>query len=71
MPPSHAGEDFMRAFLGSVAAAIIVAVVAMFALDTAWRPSDKAFSSSTGARVSYDNDNHNLVGKDWYSSRRF
>lgn len=61
----------MRAFLGSVAAAIIVAVVAMFALDGAWRPSDKAFSSPTGARVSYDNDNHNLVGKDWWSSRKF
>jgi hypothetical protein len=61
----------MRAFLSSVAAAIIVAVGAMYALDGVWRPSDKAYSSPTGARVSYDNDNHNLVGKDWYSSRRF
>ena len=59
----------MRAFLGSVAAAIIVAVVAMFALDGVWRPADKAYTSKTGARVTYDD--YNLVGKDWYSSRKF
>ena len=58
----------MRAFLGSVAVAIIVAVVAMFALEGAWSPADKAFTTSS-ARV--DNDSHNLVGKDWWSSRKF
>jgi len=58
----------MRAFLGSVAAAIIVAVIAMFALEGAWRPADKAFTT-TGARITHDS--HNLVGSDWYSSRRF
>jgi hypothetical protein len=58
----------MRTFLGSVAAAIVVAVVAMFALDGAWRPADKAFTT-TGARVTHDG--HNLVGKDWHSSRQF
>jgi hypothetical protein len=58
----------MRAFLGSVAAAIIVAVIAMFALDGAWRPADKAYTTS-GARITHEG--HNLVGKDWASSRQF
>jgi len=58
----------MRAFLGSVAAAVVLAVVAMYALDEAWRPADQAFTTS-GARVTHDS--YNLVGKDWYSSRNF
>jgi hypothetical protein len=58
----------MRAFLGSVAAAIIVAVIAMFALDGAWRPADKAYTTS-GARITHEG--HNLVDKDWASSRQF
>jgi hypothetical protein len=62
------GEQMMQAFLGSVAAAVIVAVIAMFALDGVWRPSDKAYTTS-GARIT--NEGHNLVGKDWYSSRQF
>src|SRR5262245_27890954 len=62
------GEDGMRAFLASVVVAIVVAVGAMFALDAVWRPADQAFATS-GARVGDAGDN--LVGKDWYSSRRF
>jgi hypothetical protein len=62
------GEDDMRAFLASVAVAFVVAVGAMFVLDAAWRPADQAFATS-GARVGDAGDN--LVGKDWYSSRRF
>jgi hypothetical protein len=58
----------MRAFLGSVAAAIVVAVVAMFALEPAWHPADQAYTTS-GARIS--DPGYNLVGKDWYSSRKF
>jgi hypothetical protein len=58
----------MKAFLSGVAIAIVVAVVAMFALNGAWRSSDKAYTT-TGARVT--DAGHNLVGKDWYSSRRF
>jgi hypothetical protein len=65
---SNRWEDDMRAFLSSVAAAVIIAVVAMYALEGAWRPADQAFSTS-GARVSDPGDN--LVGKDWYSSRKF
>jgi len=58
----------MRAFLSSIAAAIVVAVIAMYALDGAWRPADKAFTTS-GARITHEG--HNLVGKDWSSSRQF
>ena len=58
----------MRAFLASVVVAIVVAIGAMFALDGVWRPADQAFATS-GARVGDAGDN--LVGKDWYSSRRF
>ncbi|MFL6802677.1 MAG: hypothetical protein ACJ8FM_01720 [Xanthobacteraceae bacterium] len=57
----------MRAFLGSVAAAIVVAVIAMYALEGAWRPADKAFTTS-GARITHEG--HNLVGNDWASSRQ-
>ena len=58
----------MRAFLGSVAAAIVVAVGAMYALEGVWRPADEAFTTSA---VRLSNDSHNLVGKDWSSSRKF
>jgi hypothetical protein len=58
----------MRAFLGSVAVAIVVAIGAMYALDGAWRPADKAYTT-TGARITHEG--HNLVGKDWYSSKKF
>jgi hypothetical protein len=58
----------MRTFIGSVAAAVVVAVIAMYALEGAWRPADKAFTTS-GARITQEG--HNLVGKDWYSSRQF
>jgi hypothetical protein len=63
-----AREFDMRAFLSSVAAAIILAMGAMFVLEKVWQPADKAFSTQ-GARISHDDSN--LVGKDWYSSKRF
>lgn len=58
----------MRVFLGSVVAAIIIAVAAVFVLDWVWQPADKAFSTE-GTRVSHDS--FNLVGKDWHSSKKF
>jgi len=61
-------DDSMRSFLGSVAAAIVIAIGAMFALDGAWTPADQAFTT-TGVRLT--NDSHNLVGKDWHSSQKF
>jgi hypothetical protein len=58
----------MNAFLSGVAVAIVVGLVAMFALNTSWVPADQAYTT-TGARVT--DAGHNLVGKDWASSRQF
>jgi hypothetical protein len=58
----------MRAFLTGAAAAIVLAVGAMYALNGAWKSSDRVYTTS-GARVT--DAGHNLVGKDWYSSRQF
>jgi hypothetical protein len=58
----------MRTFLGSVAAAVVLAIGAMYALEGVWRPADEAYTTSA---VRLTNDSHNLVGKDWYSSRKF
>jgi hypothetical protein len=58
----------MGVFLGSVAAAVIVAVVAMFALEGVERPAAQAYTT-TGTRLT--DAGHNLVGKDWYSSKKF
>ena len=58
----------MRAFFIGAGAAVVLAVVAMYALHGAWKSSDRAYTT-TGARVT--DAGHNLVGKDWYSSRKF
>ena len=58
----------MNAFLCGVAVAIVVGLVSMFALNTSWVPADQAYTT-TGARVT--DAGHNLVGKDWASSRQF
>ena len=58
----------MRAFLIGVGAAVVLAVVAMYSLNGAWKSADRAYTT-TGARVT--DAGHNLVGKDWYSSRKF
>jgi hypothetical protein len=59
----------MRAFLTGAAAAVVIAVIAMYSLNGAWKSSDRVYTSPTGARVT--DAGHNLVGKDWYSSRKF
>jgi hypothetical protein len=60
----------MKAFLASIAAALVVAVIAVYALDaTVQRPADQAFFSPTSVRIPDHGDIHNLVGKDWYSAR--
>jgi len=65
---SYWGGWTMPAFLISIAAAVVLGLGAMFALEGAWRPADKAYTT-TGARITHDG--HNLVGKDWHSSRQF
>jgi hypothetical protein len=60
----------MAVFLASVAAALVFALVAVYALDAALqRPADQAFVSPTSVRVPDHGETHNLVGKDWYSAR--
>jgi hypothetical protein len=60
----------MKAFFASIAAAIVVAAGAMYALDAAWqRRADQAFVSATSVRIPDHGTTHNLVGKDWYSAR--
>jgi hypothetical protein len=60
----------MRSFLTSVAAAVVLAVGAMYLLtDFFQRPADQAFTSPTNSVRIPDHGNiHNLVGKDWYSA---
>jgi hypothetical protein len=41
----------MRAFLAGVAAAVLVAVVAVYALNSFQRPADSAYASSASVRL--------------------
>ena len=41
----------MRAFVSAVAAAVIVAVVSIYALDSFQRSTTNAYASSTGVRL--------------------
>ena len=60
----------MKAFLSSLVAAAVIAVGAMYTLDTSLqRQSDQAYTSSTGARMPDHGVTHNLVGKDWYAAK--
>ena len=47
----------------------IVAVAAVYVLDTTQRRADQAYASTTGARIPDHGTTHNLVGRDWYSAR--
>ena len=57
----------MRAFLASLAVALVIAVAAGFILNADNRPAYEAFSTS-GARVS--DPGHNLVGDRWSGLNR-
>jgi hypothetical protein len=60
----------MKAFLTAVAAAVVIAAGAMYALDATWqRRADQAFVSPTSVRIPDHGTTHNLVGKDWYSAK--
>ena len=60
----------MRAFFTAVAAAVVIAAGAMYALDATWqRRADQAFVSGTSVRIPDHGTTHNLVGKDWYSAK--
>ena len=60
----------MRAFMIAVVAAIVLAVLGLYAIDLGWQQTaDQAFSSSTNVRLSHEEAGHNLVGKDWSSAK--
>lgn len=60
----------MKVFLISMVTAIVVAVSAMYALDSALQiQADQAFISPTSVRLPSHGATHNLVGKDWYSAK--
>ena len=60
----------MKAFLASIAAALIVAVGAVYSLDATWqRQANQAFTSSSSVRLPDHGETHNLVGKTWYSAK--
>ena len=60
----------MRAFIMACVAAIVFAVLGLFAIDLGWQQTaDEAFSSSTNVRLSHEDAGHNLVGKDLSSAK--
>lgn len=60
----------MKAFLASIGATLVVALLAVYTLDaTLQRPADQAFVSPTSVRIPDHGEIHNLVGKDWYSAK--
>ena len=60
----------MRAFMKAILAAIVLAVLGLYAINLGWQQTaDQAFSSSTNVRLSHDEAGHNLVGKDWSSAK--
>ena len=60
----------MRAFMIAIVAAIVLAVLGLYAINLGWQQTaDQAFSSSTNVRLSHEEAGHNLVGKDWSSAK--
>jgi hypothetical protein len=50
-------------------AAIVFAVLGLYAVLGWQQTADQAFSSSMNVRLSHDDAGHNLVGKDWSSAK--
>ena len=60
----------MKVFLISVVTAIVIAVGAVYALDSSPQlQADQAFMSPTSVRLPSHGTTHNLVGKNWYSAK--
>ena len=60
----------MRAFVMSVAAAIVITVLGFYLLDKgSQQTADQAFSSKATVRLPHEETGHNLVGKDWSSAK--
>ena len=60
----------MRVILCSMAAAVLLAVAAMYVLESSVQQrADLAYSSSPSVRGPGHGTTHNLVGKDWYEAK--
>ena len=59
----------MRVFIMACVAAIVFAVLGLYAVLGWQQTADQAFSSSMNVRLSHDDAGHNLVGKDWSSAK--
>ena len=60
----------MKVFISASVVALVVAVGAMYALDSSLQlQADQAFISPTSVRLPSHGTTHNLVGKDWYSAK--
>ena len=60
----------MKIFLGAAAVALVVAIGAVYVLDSSLQlQADQAFMSPTSVRIPSHGTTHNLVGKDWYSAK--
>ena len=63
-------ERDMKTFFVSIAAAAVISIGAMYALDATWqRRADEAFVSGSSVRIPDHGTTHNLVGKDWDSDK--
>ena len=60
----------MRAFLAALASVVVIATGAMYVLDSMWqRRANEAYSTTAVRLPEHGPNTHNLVGKDWKTSR--
>ena len=58
------------AFIMALAAAIIFAVLGLYAIGLGWQQTaDQVFSSPMNVRFSHEEAGHSLVGRDWSSAK--
>jgi hypothetical protein len=68
--PNQEGA-IMTVFLTSIVVAIALAIgAALFLESTLQLRADQALVTSSGARIPDHGSTHNLVGEDWYTSRK-
>ena len=60
----------MRIFVMSIGAAVVIAILGLYVLESGvQRTSDQTFTSTTNVRLPHEESGHNLVGKDWSSAK--
>jgi hypothetical protein len=60
----------MKSFVAALAALAVLALAFAYVLDLNWQhQADQHFASATSVRLPAHGNTHNLVGKDWSSSK--